>query len=170
VLAFATRQIAPSKVLLGVAFYGYDWNTSSGGTRSVGFPQAQALAARYGVDIGYDDTVQSATFSYQSLAGERPPASTAAARVTHTLTHREPPPCEVAPPPTTPVPSPAVTPVPGTVQSHEVWVEDHQSAVARLGLADRYAAGGVATWRLGLEDPLLWEAIQGWRSTVTGSN
>jgi spore germination protein YaaH len=60
--------------------------------------------------------------------------------------------------------------VPGTVQSHEVWVEDHQSAVARLGLADRYAAGGVATWRLGLEDPLLWEAIQGWRSTVTGSN
>src|SRR5205814_5063344 len=27
VLAFATGQIQPENVLLGVAFYGYDWNT-----------------------------------------------------------------------------------------------------------------------------------------------
>ncbi len=160
VLAFATRQIAPSKVLLGVAFYGYDWNTTSGGTRSVGFPQAVALAARYGADISFDETVQSATFTYESVAGERPPVSPGADRLAHTITSREPPPCDAVAPAATPVPSRAATPMPGTLQSHEVWVEDHQSAVARLGLAERYAAGGIATWRLGLEDPRIWEAIQ----------
>jgi spore germination protein YaaH len=166
VLAFATRQIAADKVLLGVAFYGYDWNTTSGETRSVGYPQALSLAEQYGAEVGFDDIAQSATFSYEALAGERTPNTPTVARVAHQITVRAPPPCDVTPPAPTPLPSRARPPQPGTVQAHEVWVEDHQSAVARLGLADRYAAGGVATWRLGLEDPRVWTAIQSWRGTV----
>ena len=108
VLGFATRQMPPDKVLLGVAFYGYDWNTTSGGTRSVGYPQALALAQQYGVDLGFDDDVQSATFGYEALAGEPTCRRVAAARLTnHVVTVRQPPPCDLAPPAPTPSPDPA---------------------------------------------------------------
>ena len=55
------------------------------------------------------------------------------------------------------------------MEAHEVWVEDARSVAARLGLAQRYGAGGIATWRLGQEDPGVWAAIQWWRGTVTSS-
>jgi len=58
----------------------------------------------------------------------------------------------------------APEPMPGTLQAHEVWLEDAASAEARLVLADRYAAGGVATWRLGLEEPRVWDVFAEWRA------
>ena len=85
------------------------------------------------------------------------------------VTVRQPPPCDLAPPAPTPPPTRPPAPEPDTVQAHEVWVEDTQSAAARLGLAARYGAGGIATWRLGLEDPRVWDAVAWWRSTVTPS-
>jgi spore germination protein YaaH len=49
------------------------------------------------------------------------------------------------------------------LQQHEVWVEEAGSAAARMALADRYAVGGVATWRLGQEDPRVWDLFASWR-------
>src|SRR5207248_9670661 len=75
VLAFATSQIPAEKVLLGLAFYGYDWNTTSGGARSLSYAQAARLADRYRVPIALDPATRSATFRYQAPAGDPPPTT-----------------------------------------------------------------------------------------------
>jgi spore germination protein len=163
VLAFATRQIPPEKVLLGVPFYGYDWNMTSGGARSVGYPLAAALVERYAAAPSFDPVTQSATFSYSVPNGEpagfRPPA----VAVVHQVTGREAPACGVAPPAPRPIPTRAPTPVPDVPQAHEVWFEDSTSVAARFDLADRYGVGGISAWRLGLEDPLVWQLLRDWR-------
>jgi spore germination protein YaaH len=166
VTAYATRQMPPERVLLGLAFYGYDWNTTSGGTRSVGYAQVVALVEHYGADPAFDTQAQSLTFTYEALAGERPPNTPAAPRLAHAISRRDPPPCDVVAPAATPQPSRARTPAPGTVQAHEVWLEDSTSAAARLALVDRYGAAGVGAWRLGQEDPNVWAAVAHWRGTV----
>src|SRR5207249_3808074 len=73
VAAFSTSQIPPEKVLLGLSFYGYDWNTTSGGTRSLGYPQALAFSNHYAAPFAFDLRQQSATFSYEATAGEPGP-------------------------------------------------------------------------------------------------
>jgi spore germination protein len=165
VLAFAVSQMPAEKVLLGVAWYGYDWNTTSGGARALGYPQAAGLATDVGASPTVDAATQSATFSYENLAPDPALRALAPRRPAHRITSRQPPPCDVAPPATTPVPPHEQPQEPGSPQAHEVWFEDAASVVARLGLADQYNAGGIATWRLGLEDPSVWDAIQEFRST-----
>ncbi len=162
-LAFATSQIPPDKVLLGLAFYGYDWNTTSGGSRALTYAQSAALAEHHQVAITTDPETQSATFRYQARAGDPPPTRARPAPLQHEITVREPPPCPVAAPGPTPTPTPRPTPPPGAIQDHEVWLEDSSGAAARLGLADRHGAGGVASWRLGQEDPLVWPVLRQWR-------
>ena len=164
VLAFATAQIPPEKVLLGLAFYGWDWNITSGGARYLGYPEAAALAERHGVPIALDPETRSATFRYRAPGGERPPPVPAPPAPRHEITMREPPPCPIADPAPSPTPTPRPTPAPDAIQDHEVWLEESAGAGARLGLAVRYRAGGVATWRLGHEDPPAWEVLARWRS------
>ena len=41
----------------------------------------------------------------------------------------------------------------------EVWFEDRYSAGYKLQLVERYGLAGVAVWRLGQEDPGLWEVV-----------
>jgi spore germination protein YaaH len=167
VAAYATSQMPPERVLLGLAFYGYDWNTTSGGTRSLGYAQAVALVERYQAQPAFDSEAQSLTFTYEAVAGERVPASPSAGPVAHTISRREPPPCDTVAPATTPVPVSARPAVPGALQAHEVWLEESISAAARLTLVDRYGAAGAAAWRLGLEDPNVWAAVAQWRGTVS---
>ena len=171
VARFATSQIPPTKVLLGLAFYGYDWNTSSGVARSIGYPQFAALADHYGAEVGFDAEQQSLSFVYEGLSGEPLPPAAAQPLATgpvlplaaHAITSRQPPPCDVVPPPPPPpAPRPPALPA-GVPQSHEVWLEDSTSAAARLGLADAFHIHGVATWRLGLEDPAVWPLFDQWR-------
>jgi spore germination protein len=164
VLAFATAQIPPEKVLLGLAFYGFDWNTTSGGARALGYARAAALAERYGALILLDPETQSATFRYSAPAGDVLPTPPAPAPLGHEITVRQPAPCSVAPPSPSPTPTPRPSPPPDAIQEHVVWLEESRSAAARLGLADRYRAGGVATWRLGLEDPRVWPLLERWRA------
>ena len=163
-LAFATSQIPADKVLLGLAFYGYDWNTTSGGARALGYARAAALAERYGVPIAVDPETQSATFRYQAPAGDALPARAEPAPLQHEITARQPQPCLVTAPGPSPTPTPRPTPPPDAIQDHEVWLEESTSAAARLELAERHQAGGVATWRLGLEDPLVWTVLERWRA------
>jgi spore germination protein YaaH len=169
VLAFATAQIPREKVLLGLAFYGFDWNTTSGGARYVGYPEAAALAERHGVPIATDPETRSATFRYQAAAGQRPPSVSKPPAPQHEITVREPPACPVTDPAPSPTPTPRPSPAPDALQDHEVWLEESASAAARLGLADRYQVGGVATWVLGMEDPLVWESLARWRSGTTAA-
>ncbi|WP_171016748.1 LysM peptidoglycan-binding domain-containing protein [Pseudalkalibacillus caeni] len=44
--------------------------------------------------------------------------------------------------------------------NHEVWYEDERSIRSKIALADRLGIRGVALWRLGMEDPKIWEMIQ----------
>ena len=163
VAAFATSQIAPEKVLLGLAFYGFDWNTTSGGGRYLGFPEAAALSERFGVPITLDPTTRSETIRYQAPGGEPPPRPAARPPLRHEITRRQPPSCPISEPRPAATPTPRPTPVPEAIQEHEVWLEGTASAAERLPLADRYRTAGVAMWRLGHEDRSLWAVVERWR-------
>ncbi|HEY1296204.1 MAG TPA: glycosyl hydrolase family 18 protein [Chloroflexota bacterium] len=162
VATFASQQIARDKVLLGLAFYGYDWNTTSGGVLSLGYPRAAALAEHEQAEPGFDADQRSFTFSYTSEPGDAVPPGPTAPRPNHQITTRTSAPCDVVPPSPPPTPRPP-TPVPDTPQAHEVWVEDSQSAAARIRLADGQRLRGIAAWRLGLEDPNVWPLLEQWR-------
>ena len=70
VAAYAKSQIPAAKVLLGVAFYAYDWNLSQGGkARAWTYPQAAALAEQYSAQVTFDAAEGSATFKYTARAG-----------------------------------------------------------------------------------------------------
>ena len=163
VLAYTTQTIPREKVLLGLAFYGYDWNTTSGGARPLGYPQFAALAEQYGAPIEFDTESQSAAFSYEALGDVPPPLANMRPQATHAVRVRQAPACGEAPPQAPPAPTRPPVPEPGTPQQHQVWVEDSGSVAARLSLAERYAIGGVATWRLGQEDPRVWDLFTQWR-------
>jgi spore germination protein len=164
VVTFSTGQIEPSKVLLGLSFYGYDWNMTSGGARSLSFAQFARLAAFYGSAVSFDASQQSASFTYETVPGQTAPGSPALPRLDHQVTRRSAPACDVALPTATPAP-PRPAPDDRVPQSHEVWIEDSASAAARLRLADRDRTAGVATWRLGLEDPAVWDVFATWRGS-----
>lgn len=44
--------------------------------------------------------------------------------------------------------------------SHQVWYEDRFSIAAKMQLVRNYGLRGVAVWRLGYEDPGIWQVIQ----------
>lgn len=43
---------------------------------------------------------------------------------------------------------------------YQVWLEDDESIRVKLNIMDRYSIAGVAEWRLGLEKPSVWNAIE----------
>ncbi|HEY0071774.1 MAG TPA: glycosyl hydrolase family 18 protein [Chloroflexia bacterium] len=46
-------------------------------------------------------------------------------------------------------------------QTREAWYEDRRSFEAKLGLISQYNMAGFGIWRLGQEDPAIWDAING---------
>ena len=165
VTAFATSQIPPHKVLVGVPFWGYDWNTTVGGrARALRYPQAAALAAQYGADIATDPSSKSAKFTYVAKLGDQPPSEDKLPPLNHVVKQRTQPPCPLKPPTPTPGPTqpPKPTPTPAAIQEHVVWLEDAASVQTRLDLAERHSAGGIGAWRLGQEDPQVWPLLQAW--------
>lgn len=73
VLDYAVTAIPPSKLLLGIPNYGYDWPLPfiQGQTRaqSISNQRAIQLALEHRVDIQYDTTAQAPFFYYTDLAG-----------------------------------------------------------------------------------------------------
>jgi spore germination protein len=163
VVAFAASQMPPEKVVLALAFYGWDWNTTSGGSRYIGYPEAAALAERYTSPMTFEPEARSATFRYRAPAGEPPPTPIRPPALNHEILARRPIPCTITDPAPVPTPTPRPVPQPDAVQDHEVWLEEHESAVARLTLANRHGVGGVALWRLGHEEARVWPALHEWR-------
>jgi spore germination protein len=164
VMSFATSQIPAEKVLLGIAHYGYDWNTVTGQARALGYLDAAATAQQYGSSIGKDERTQSGTFRYQAPAGVAPPSVPRAPSVRHVETRRNALPCDVPMPPPSPTRTPRPSSPPGTLEEHVVWIEESASARARLQIADRHKTGGVGMWRLGQDDPAFWPLLDEWRA------
>ncbi|MHB1004961.1 MAG: glycosyl hydrolase family 18 protein [Chloroflexota bacterium] len=166
VTAYAASQIPPDKILMGVAFFGYDWNTTSGGrARALRYPQAAAVASAYGASIGFDAKSRSATFTYTARPGDAVPGQESLPALSHDMVDRRPGPCPLGPGPgPTAVPrTPTPIPTPSAVQSHVVWLENAASLAARLEIVDRLGVRGVAAWRLGQEDPTVWSTIGQWK-------
>ena len=166
VTAYAASQIPPEKVLMGVAFYGYDWNTTSGGrARALRYPQAAAVAAAYGASISLDPKSRSATFTYTALPGDVAPGQESLPALSHDMVDRRPGSCPLGPAPgPTAVPrTPTPVPTPSGPQSHVVWLENAASLAARLEIVDRLGVRGLAAWRLGHEDPAVWSTIGEWK-------
>jgi spore germination protein YaaH len=69
VLDYASTQIDPAKILLGVGLYGYDW-TGGHGT-PVSWRHATNLAASHGADVRFDGESQSPSFTYTDRSGAR---------------------------------------------------------------------------------------------------
>ncbi|MCY0875531.1 MAG: glycosyl hydrolase family 18 protein [Firmicutes bacterium] len=67
VVQYALQQIPASKILLGMADFGYDWSQHSGVEVSMG--QAQALAAQYHAVIHTDPISDTPTFDYTDAQG-----------------------------------------------------------------------------------------------------
>jgi spore germination protein YaaH len=114
VIAYAASQIPPHKIMVGVAFYGYDWNTTAGPpAKALRYSDVLALLRARGLTPSYDATAQSQTFVYWDNG-----------------------------------------------QRHEVWYEDRRSVAAKAALVGQYGLAGAAGWRLGQEDPGVWEVFR----------
>ena len=42
---------------------------------------------------------------------------------------------------------------------YQVWIEDAKSIETKLTIMKKYGLGGVAAWKLGLEDKAIWDVI-----------
>lgn len=112
VARFATSQMAPDKVVLGLPTYGYDWVEAAGGD-AVAWEDAVALVASHGAVRRWDDESESPWFTYTGDDG----------------------------------------------RAHTVWYEDARSLAAKVDVARRHDVGGVFLWKLGGEDPAIWEVL-----------
>jgi len=70
--AYIASQIPPSKVLLGIGLWGYDWDTTKGGdAKARNYGEVLALQNRFGGTFGYDETDQSAWMRYMDGGSQR---------------------------------------------------------------------------------------------------
>ena len=46
--------------------------------------------------------------------------------------------------------------------TYQIWIEDLESIQVKLNVMQNYNLGGVAVWRLGYEDPAIWDVISGY--------
>ncbi|MSQ15467.1 MAG: hypothetical protein EXR50_06360 [Dehalococcoidia bacterium] len=63
-VAFASTQIPAHKLILGLAWYGYDWNISSGALTSLRHSETADLIDIYKPAIVYDSNVEAPNFRY----------------------------------------------------------------------------------------------------------
>ncbi len=110
-VAYVVSQMPARKLLLGVAWYGYDWNLTAGPpARAMLFSDTMSAASRFGATPEYDEPSQTAVLKYTQNG-----------------------------------------------QQHQVWYEDRRSVDAKMKLVEKYGLAGVGGWRLGQEDPAVWD-------------
>lgn len=112
VAAYAASQVSPSKLVLGVAGYGYDW-PSAGKAKAVGYDNAITLARKYGRSVQWSASAKSPYFTYYKSGSQ-----------------------------------------------HTVWFESADSLQPKLQIVERYGLRGIALWRLGFEDPRIWNLVK----------
>ncbi|OFW77922.1 MAG: hypothetical protein A2201_08810 [Alicyclobacillus sp. RIFOXYA1_FULL_53_8] len=68
---YATTVMPISKILLGLAAYGYDWNTTTGASATdCSIPTIDALIAQYHVTPSWDSTNAAPYFTYTDASGD----------------------------------------------------------------------------------------------------
>ncbi len=116
------KELSPSKTIVCVGNYGYNWTDNGTEADTVTFQEA-LLAARESLDsprdIKFDPASENPYFKYDEDDGT----------------------------------------------SHTVWFLDAVTAYDQIKRAEGYNVAGIALWRLGSEDPSLWEV---WGSQPTG--
>jgi spore germination protein YaaH len=129
----------PSKLVLGLPLYGYNWVVSTSGTCPSGQDEgrsgvtarsAEDLAARRGAKPVYDAVTGEWTFTYRLELSD----------ATTTCT-----------------------------QTRQVHYIDSQGALARLALAEKAGFDGGALWALGYEDAALWSGLSPAGSTTAST-
>ncbi len=105
------RSLAPSRTIVSVGSYGYDWH--GGDTDDLTFEQAVAAAHDSEATIDFDDATNNPHFSY--------------VEDDHTL--------------------------------HDVWFLDAATLYNQIHASDIYRPAGYALWRLGSEDPSVWDVL-----------
>jgi spore germination protein YaaH len=111
VIRYTLNYFQPSKVVLGLAAYGYNWSMSSG--KAQNYKAIQNLIKQYSVAPKWHPTYKVPYFTYKSWGIK-----------------------------------------------HQVWYENASSTAAKMQLVRNYGLKGVAVWRLGYEDPAIWNVIR----------
>jgi spore germination protein YaaH len=129
----------PSKLVLGLPLYGYNWVVATAGTCPTGQAEgrstvttrsADELAARRGATPIYDAVTGEWAFTYQLELSDGTTSCT---------------------------------------QTREVHYIDSQGALARLALAEEAAFDGGSLWALGYEDEELWSGLSPAGATATST-
>ena len=105
------KVLAPSRTIVAIGNYGYDWNGSD--VDSLSFQDAVVAAHDSGAQVGFDPDSDNPHFSYAEDDGTR----------------------------------------------HDVWFLDAATAYNQIHAADMYQPAGYALWRLGTEDPSVWDVM-----------
>jgi len=111
VIQYTKRFFPSSKIVLGLAAYGYDWGLNSG--KALNYNKIQTLIAKQKVFSKWHSVYKVPYFTYKSWG-----------------------------------------------ITHQVWYENSYSTASKMELVRKYGLRGVAVWRLGYEDPGIWNAIQ----------
>ncbi|MCY0879509.1 MAG: glycosyl hydrolase family 18 protein [Firmicutes bacterium] len=106
VLNYTISVVPPSKVILGIPGYGYDWS-GDGPAAALSYQQAEALAKQYGASPNANH------FVYIQDG-----------------------------------------------QLHSVWFDNTSGLLAKIHLVSGYELRGIALWRLGIEDPKIWDFLE----------
>ena len=43
--------------------------------------------------------------------------------------------------------------------TYEIWLEDKDSIQRKIDCMKQYSLGGIASWKLGMEEPVIWDII-----------
>jgi cellulose synthase/poly-beta-1,6-N-acetylglucosamine synthase-like glycosyltransferase/peptidoglycan/xylan/chitin deacetylase (PgdA/CDA1 family)/spore germination protein YaaH len=116
------KELSPSKTIVCVGNYGYNWSDNGDEADTVTFQEA-LLAAKESLDsprdIKFDPASKNPYYTYDEEDGT----------------------------------------------THKVWFLDAVTAYDQIKNAESYDVAGIALWRLGSEDPSLWEV---WGTNSTG--
>ncbi|MEO6126047.1 MAG: glycosyl hydrolase family 18 protein [Ilumatobacteraceae bacterium] len=134
-------MVPPSKLILGVPVYGYNWPTSILGVcpadqepkrQNQSTKSAAVLAASKGIVPTYDVERAESTFSYlENLVGVDASGAPTECTVNRT-----------------------------------VWFSDARAAHQRAWTAERADLAGIAIWALGSDDELVWQGIDAARADI----
>jgi len=112
-LAKRMRELDPSKTIVCVGSYGYDWTSAGGEAPEVTFQEAVLSAKESDAQIAFDPATRNPHFSYDEDDGSH----------------------------------------------HSVWFLDAVTAYNEMRASEQYHPAGFALWRLGSEDPSLWQVF-----------
>ena len=105
------RELAPSRTIIALGSYAYDWNGDQ--VDDLSFEQAVAAAHDSEATVDFDDATNNPHFSY----------------------------------------------VEDDQTAHNVWLLDAVTAYNEIHASDIYRPAGYALWKLGAEDPSVWEVM-----------